>query len=117
MLLSPRMFILLFILSVIFSVLHHLPIALASTPLAGGPGRAMYFSTRGGHTADIMTWHWKVPPVADFTIEYWWREVDHHILRHPVLNYAAFDETRSPMYEHGSELTIAHDYDSVLVSK
>ena len=100
----------------VVTLLTHVSTSEAASPSAGGPGRAMYFSSHGEHKADIMTWRWKDPPTDDFTVEYWWREVDHHLYSHTILNYAAFDVDQSPIYDSGFELAIEQRYSYFFVS-
>ena len=76
-------------------------------PISGGAGRAVYFSTRGTHTSDIMTWDWKDLPSRMFSVEYWIRLVDVQ-MEHATVNYMVLDAEKQPMYNAGYELDVIH---------
>ena len=80
-----------------------------TAPTAGGAGRSLYFSARGSHTSDILSWVWSSPPQRDFTIEYWIRFGNPHKY-HATLTYAVYDATRSPSYDGGHEIAMMHGW-------
>ena len=86
-----------------------------SVPVSGGAGRGVYFSTRGTHVADFMTWDWEAPPSRSFSVEYWIRFVDVQ-MQHTTLNYMVLDAKRSPPYNAEYELVVYHGMGWIEVS-